>query len=205
MSSNRETDILSLSPLVKHLARRLKNNRGLPETIVEDLEGYGFEGAIKAVDDYDPKHGASLNTYAATRILGHMMDGLRKESGVRRIAGEVRRTRPETTGLDVERHDLADQSDPYAGVEVSETLRATLDRLPPGHRQILVDHYLYGVTMDDISVLHGVTPSRISQIMSQALADARRAATDPTARIPERPWTTRHQRVSPNTDRPGRT
>lgn len=200
---NKERDerILSLTPLVQHLAAQLVRSRNLPNDLRDDLAQYGSIGAIKAVDDFDPKHGASLRTYAATRILGHMLDGLRKESGVRRIAGEVRRTQPETTALDADRHDMADASDPYRDVDISETLRATLDRMPPGSRQILLDHYVFGITMDDISVLHGVSPSRISQMMSRALDDARQVANDPDAVVPERPSTQRHIRVSPNLGR----
>jgi RNA polymerase sigma factor (sigma-70 family) len=200
-SRERETLILSLEPVVLHYASQIIRSRNLNSDMRDDLLQYGREGAIKAVDNFDSAHGASLKTYAATRILGHMLDGLRKESGIRQINGQAKRTQPETTGFDPERHDLGDGTDPYADVDISETLRATLERLPPGARQILLDHFVHGVTMVEISVLHGVSPARVSQILAQALDDAKKVATDPLASPPERLSTQRHQQVSANLNR----
>ena len=63
-------------PLVKHVARRVAAS--LPHRIeIGDLEGYGAEGLLEAVDRYDETLGAQFATFAAHRIKGAIYDGIR--------------------------------------------------------------------------------------------------------------------------------
>src|ERR1017187_10448287 len=50
-------------------------------TLLEDLEGQGWIGAIQAVDRFDPTLGVKLNSFADRRIRGAIWDYLRK-SGI---------------------------------------------------------------------------------------------------------------------------
>ncbi len=62
--------------LVKYTAGRLSMT--LPDTIeYHDLISYGSFGLLDAVEKFDPGRGIKFETYAATRIRGAILDGLR--------------------------------------------------------------------------------------------------------------------------------
>lgn len=64
--------------LVKCIASSIMEN--LPRTVdADDLTSAGTMGLIKAVDDFDPSRGASLQTYARYRIRGAILDELRRQ------------------------------------------------------------------------------------------------------------------------------
>ncbi|RJP81631.1 MAG: FliA/WhiG family RNA polymerase sigma factor [Candidatus Zixiibacteriota bacterium] len=73
----REKLVLIYLPLVKWTAGRLKQT--LPQAVqVQDLEGAGVRGLIHSVEGYDPDRGTRFESYAATRVRGAMLDGLRE-------------------------------------------------------------------------------------------------------------------------------
>lgn len=51
-----------------------------------DLIGYGSFGLIDAINEFDPKRGVKFETYAAPRVRGAMMDGLREMDDRPRLA-----------------------------------------------------------------------------------------------------------------------
>jgi RNA polymerase sigma factor for flagellar operon FliA len=70
-------------PLVTYIAERL--SLFLPPTIEhEDLLGYGAVGLIEAVNRFNPGRNIKFSTFAAARIRGAMLDGLRKADWVPR-------------------------------------------------------------------------------------------------------------------------
>lgn len=72
----REERIRMLLPIVKRIARRI---RGLvPGSDLDDLIGDGSIGLIRAVDNFDPQRGPSLEHYARRLIVGTMLNGLRR-------------------------------------------------------------------------------------------------------------------------------
>lgn len=72
----RDELVTTYYPLVKHVARRVAAS--LPHRIeLGDLEGYGAEGLLEAVDRYDETFGAQFATFAAHRIKGAIYDGIR--------------------------------------------------------------------------------------------------------------------------------
>jgi RNA polymerase sigma factor for flagellar operon FliA len=74
----REEQILTLLPLVRHIAGRL--NLFLPPHLSqEDLISAGVIGLIDAVDRFDASKGASLRTYCGLRIRGAILDELRRQ------------------------------------------------------------------------------------------------------------------------------
>lgn len=53
--------------------------------------------------------------------------------------------------------------------ELHGYLRSALDQLPDRLRLIVIGHYLEGQPLDDLAALLGVTPSRVSQLRSDAV------------------------------------
>ncbi len=73
----REKLILIYLPLVKWTAGRLKQT--LPQVVQQqDLESAGVRGLIQSVQGFDPGRGIRFESYAANRIRGAMLDGLRE-------------------------------------------------------------------------------------------------------------------------------
>ena len=79
----RERLILEYMPLVKHVAGRLAV--ALPPYVdFDDLVSYGIFGLVEAIERYDVERGVRFETYAATRIRGAILDGLRAADWVPR-------------------------------------------------------------------------------------------------------------------------
>ena len=73
----KEKLILEYSPLVKVVAGRLSIHIG-QYVEFEDLISYGIFGLIDAIDKFDFKKGAKFETYASLRIIGEIIDNIRK-------------------------------------------------------------------------------------------------------------------------------
>lgn len=79
----RERLILEYAPLVKHVAGRLAVMLP-PHVEFDDLVSYGMFGLVEAVERYDFERGVKFETYAAARIRGAIIDGLRSADWVPR-------------------------------------------------------------------------------------------------------------------------
>ncbi len=75
-SLDREALIRRYFPLVKRIARRI--HRLVPSVDVDDLVGDGSVGLIRAVDNFDPQRGPTLEQYARQLIVGAMLNGIRR-------------------------------------------------------------------------------------------------------------------------------
>jgi len=72
----RERLILEHLPQVRLIARRIHER--LPESVnLDDLISTGIVGLIQAIDNFDPRHGVKLKTYAEYKIRGAILDSLR--------------------------------------------------------------------------------------------------------------------------------
>lgn len=79
----RESLVTAYLHLVKYVAGRMAV--GLPNTVeYDDLVSYGIFGLLDAVEKYDPSRGVKFESYAATRIRGAILDGLRAADWVPR-------------------------------------------------------------------------------------------------------------------------
>ena len=68
--------MLAYSPLVKYVAGRAAS--GLPEHVDQaELISYGLFGLLSAVERFEPEREVKFETFAATRIRGAIIDGLR--------------------------------------------------------------------------------------------------------------------------------
>lgn len=74
-------------PLVRGVARRL-SSRLPPNVDVDDLVSVGAYGLVGAVESFDPKRGAKFETYARKRVVGAMLDELRRQDFIPRDARE---------------------------------------------------------------------------------------------------------------------
>ncbi len=95
--SERERQIRELFPLVKRIARRIR--RLVAGVDADDLVGDGSIGLIRAVDNFDPERGPTLEQYARGVIAGAMLNGIRRMDPVSERArrtvreGEMKRYR----------------------------------------------------------------------------------------------------------------
>lgn len=74
MEANRHTN------LVWHQANRLE--KSFPDHHAEDMLGWGWQGLRTAIRLYDPSLGFAFSTYACSRIVGSIRDGVRAENPV---------------------------------------------------------------------------------------------------------------------------
>jgi RNA polymerase sigma factor for flagellar operon FliA len=82
--------------LVHHIARQL--SRTITARVdIDDLLSTGTIGLMNALDGFDPTRGLAFSTFAAPRIRGAILDGLRKQDhvprSVRRKARELAHAR----------------------------------------------------------------------------------------------------------------
>lgn len=79
----RERLIVHYAPLVKYVAGRVRS--GLPPQVDQgDLISDGIIGLMDAIDKFDPARGLQFQTYAARRLRGAIIDGLRRSDWVPR-------------------------------------------------------------------------------------------------------------------------
>lgn len=78
---NRDVLVERYAPLVKRIAYHMIG-RLPPSVMVDDLIQAGMIGLLDASYQYDPKQGASFETYASIRIRGSMLDELRRNDWV---------------------------------------------------------------------------------------------------------------------------
>ncbi len=94
-AAERDATIVRLYPVVRTIARTVARRAGRVD--LDDLVGEGCLGLVRAVDSYDPARGASLDRYARARILGAMLNGLRRMDRLteftRRILRQAERDR----------------------------------------------------------------------------------------------------------------
>ena len=126
----REQLILRYSPLVKFVAGRV--SAGLPHTIEQaDLVSYGMFGLIDAIEKFDATRNIKFETYAITRIKGHIIDELRSIDWVPRSIRQKAR--------DLER--------------AHATLEASLGRAPT-EAEVAAE---LGLTVPEVQAMYGQT------------------------------------------------
>lgn len=77
---DREAMITRHLPLVAFVVRRMSSETGNGGGMDrDDAIGYGTEGLIQAVDNYDPERGTTFASFAVRRIRGCILDAVRKQ------------------------------------------------------------------------------------------------------------------------------
>jgi len=128
----REELILECMPVVYAIARRMIASMSA-EVSLEDLVSAGTVGLIHAVDNYDLGMDVKLQTYAAHRIRGAMLDNLRDSDWFsRRQRGHLKRLQGAMTAAQA-KHQSTQVSDEDVAAEMGVTVeeyRDTLASLP---------------------------------------------------------------------------
>jgi RNA polymerase sigma factor for flagellar operon FliA len=162
--------------------------RRMPEHVDRDeLVGLGTLGWAEARARFDPSRGVPFAGFAASRIRGAILDGLRRADTLsradrRRAQQSSEPTLPRIVCDPVEYDaavdrsaDEGDVSDLLARRELCDELRVAMQQLPERDRHVLSRHFFDDVPMRAIGAELGVTESRISQIVSAALVRLRSA------------------------------
>ena len=119
MMIDRESQIRALLPLVKRIARRISR---LVPCDYDDLVGDGSIGLIRAVDNFDPQRGISLEHYARHLISGAMLNGIRRMDPV------SERTRRAMRDGEIARYQLATERGTVPTLAEMEQLRPGFNR-----------------------------------------------------------------------------
>jgi RNA polymerase sigma factor for flagellar operon FliA len=166
--------------LVRQIAASVA--RRLPSHIDRDeLVGLGTLGWAEARVRFDKSRGVPFAGFAAARIRGAILDGLRRADTLSR--GDRRRAQqtneptlpriindPAEVEAAMDRaNDESDISDVLAQQEMVDELREALEQLPERERYVLLRHFFDDVPMRIVGAELGVTESRISQIVSAAV------------------------------------
>ena len=114
---NRERWAVEYAPLVKRIAHHMMAK--LPASVeVDDVIQAGMLGLLDAISRYEESQGATFETYAAQRIRGAMLDGLRQADWLPRSLRRDLRQIEATIGKLEQRlgrapseHELADEMD----------------------------------------------------------------------------------------------
>jgi RNA polymerase sigma factor (sigma-70 family) len=179
---NRNALILSLQPVVvtiaKWLFRKLPYAAGADQC--EELIQAGYLGAIRAVDEFDPARGASLETYAGHCIRSAILDFMRRCDPLTKLhRRQVRRGVVQApTFVHSTVRPIKDESSLHSINSIcnSADVSNILDKaeLSNRNRDILLRCYS-DQTMKEIGERYGVHESRISQIHKRSLELARKA------------------------------
>lgn len=154
-----------------------KLHQRLPGCVdVEELESDAYLGLLQTARSFDAGHGVLFRTYAARRINGAMLDGLRQRSGGRRKI-----PLPPVQSLDAEIHGhgggqprmaladlIADDSDPVGTeMELRDEAQFVMRRLDRSARTQLLDRHVEGLLQKDIGQKLGISASAVSQRMKR--------------------------------------
>ncbi len=149
----------SVRTVVRFLARRLPQNWA-----AEDLRGWGNLALLKALENYRPGRGRTMESYVRYKVRFGVIDSLRALERKRRFTDP-----PYFEGLP-EDLPVADSTapDPVAATLRREVWDA-VEQLPPRWRTLLRLHYEQGCTMRECAAALGVNQSRASAIHKSAL------------------------------------
>ncbi len=176
---SRDELVLEHLPFAQRMAQCLQ--RTLPRHVnYDELEADAYFGLLKAAAGFDPTRNVKFRTYAAKRIHGEMIDGLRERQQLRRQHTPLRIQSLDTCvcGEDGRMMRLADQipsREPPVGseLEIHEEVSFILHRLDAGTRRQVTDREVRGLTQSEIAANLGITISAVSQRMKRIRVLAR--------------------------------
>lgn len=173
--SARDKLIMSNMRLVTHLAKKYN----APATDYDDFVQTGAVGLIKAIDSFDPSHGAKFGAYASRCIMNEMRMYLRKLTSAKYVVTYLQQ--PVGDGIDVLLLDVI-PDDNYIEEDVDNKCQADeifkiIDNLPPKNRAIVCMYYgLEGRrkhSQVSIAKALGTSQSNVSKTVAMAIEHIR--------------------------------
>jgi RNA polymerase sigma factor for flagellar operon FliA len=166
--------------MVERLTRR--HARSVPQIWRDDLRSAALEALLSVVDDFDPDRGIKFSTFAKLRLEGAIVDERRRLFTGRhgpRGWGTDRRREFSYHQFDIKNERVIDLTDQVAlrnhvpidgpvldrldGMWATSLLRHLSDR----YREIATLYFVDQLPIAEIGQRHGVTESRISQILGE--------------------------------------
>lgn len=139
---DKEQLVQRFAPFVKRIAYHLMAR--LPASVqVEDLVQNGMMGLLEAIGRFESGMGAQFETYAAQRIRGAMLDGLRENDWLpRNLRRDFRRIETAIAQLEQEFKRPPSENELAAALgmplaEYQKMLQDARGHRPAGHRQTL--------------------------------------------------------------------
>lgn len=168
------------------IARRIGRSSNLPPSIrLDDLVSFGYLGLVEAAKRFNSKKGVSFGAFAARRVEGAIYDGIRDADPVSRHFRKRAASRGEepirfvrltflswkTNGKG---NDLYATDEPQLDTAArKESIKEILALVSREHRAAFVDYFFKHRNMRDIGAKLGVSESRISQRLRQAIREVR--------------------------------
>lgn len=165
---------------------------------LDDLRAAAWEAMLEAAELFDPDRGFAFSTYLTWTLRDRLVNECRRQrrvvyaphtaygrhasEAVRELAARTETSvslnytyTPYLDGQDVTFGDLLAREEPV-GLDADErdALWASLDRLPPTWKQVLLYRYWDGLTYKEIGLRLGVSANRIQQLEQVALQRLRR-------------------------------
>jgi RNA polymerase sigma factor (sigma-70 family) len=140
----------------------------MPWAELDELLQWGAVGMLEAMQRYDRAHGVDFAAFAARRIRGAMIDGLRRDGALRR--GE--------SVMDAEAVDSAafqggtSPADPLSLLLRADTrhlLIEALSKLPPVEYRVLALHFYDEMNNREIAAILDLSEGYASRIRKRAL------------------------------------
>jgi RNA polymerase sigma factor (sigma-70 family) len=164
------TDDAALSALyatwIKRMALLLKMR--MPWAELDELLQWGAIGMMEAMQRFDPSLGVNFQAFAARRIRGAMIDGLRREGSSRRGQTVFEPEDVEAAALEAG----TSPEDPLAVLQRSDNralLVAALKTLPPQEYQVLAMHFFNEMNNREIAAVLEISEGYASRIRKRAL------------------------------------
>jgi RNA polymerase sigma factor for flagellar operon FliA len=199
-TKTRKELVLEHLPLVKKVASKIY--RRIPEGVIEfeELVNTGVIGLIKAIDRYD-ENKAKFSTYAYIKIMGEILDYLRKLDFLPRNlrekvkSGELDALKEEVAAFISLEEKLFSDSDRFTVkdilsssdrspeeeiivAELRQKLTEAISRLPEKEQLVLQLIFVEELDLRSISEILGVSVSRVSQLKSSAIKRLRDLISD---------------------------
>jgi RNA polymerase sigma factor (sigma-70 family) len=174
MAAVGQPELVQLMDVVREVARSLAARLKTCTVDVEELEADGFEGLVKALDDYDSEKGP-LVPYVVVRCRGAMIDGLRRKMRTSRRARAGGVEERQVLSLDHEVDEglrlmdvIVDPTSPTpeeASVSTAApTVQSALATLPKRHQRVLVLRFLGDRPRQEIAAVEGISVGRLAEI-----------------------------------------
>jgi RNA polymerase sigma factor (sigma-70 family) len=174
MAAVGQPELVQLMDVVREVARSLAGRLKTCAVDLEELEADGFEGLVKALDDYDGEKGP-LVPYVVVRCRGAMIDGLRRKTMTSRRSRAAGVAEPEVLSLEHEVDEglrlmdvIVDPTSPTpdeASVSTAApTVQSALAALPKRHQRVLVLRFLGDRPRQEIAAVEGISVGRLAEI-----------------------------------------